>query len=301
MESLLNRVKSLVGGEDEKQRRKEEEAEKYKALPRNHELSSLEACGGCAEPCEEYPKLPGYLRLDQECVLRGYMKPIAHLVIVGTEEPSKQWESHVEEGDPTKHMVVRVHEELKKATGTGPRSLVLLGEGKAGTVEVYPEYRQVRGVTVETAPKALWALMKGRKGKGEGGEEEMVTEEIPSRAVIMVCGHRKRDKRCGVAGPLIAQAFVEELKRRGLEEKVEVRLVSHTGGHKVAGNVLVYPAGVWYGRVVPGHVPAILNAMVERRVIEDLYRGKLLTDVDDQVLDRTIPPGCKAADAEFKW
>jgi len=37
-------------------------------------------------------------------------------------------------------------------------------------------------------------------------------------------------------------------------------LISHIGGHKYAGNVIVYPSGTWYGRVTPCHVPHLLLA-----------------------------------------
>ncbi|RKP11948.1 Sucrase/ferredoxin-like-domain-containing protein [Piptocephalis cylindrospora] len=281
MQKFFGTVKSLVAGG-------EPEEDPSSAVPNQHTLSSLEACGGCAEPCEEYPALPSYLKLDKECPLRGYIKPLAHLVIVGTEEASKDWVSHVEDSDPSTHTVAAIHQALREASA-GPKSLL-------------------NGVTPSNAASSLACLMNGESEPNAtspsvtvDGTDQSRIEEIPSRAVILVCGHRKRDKRCGVAGPLIAQAFVDEVKRRGLEDKVQVRLVSHTGGHKVAGNVLVYPAGVWYGRVVPGHVGAILNATIERRVIEDLYRGKLLLDVETSVLDRAIPSGCKASDAKLKW
>ena len=73
-------------------------------------------------------------------------------------------------------------------------------------------------------------------------------------------------------------------------------LVSHIGGHKWAGNVIVYipPAikdaagvdsdgksssplagrGVWYGRVEPKHVEGIVKeTLVGGRVIRELCRG----------------------------
>jgi len=66
-----------------------------------------------------------------------------------------------------------------------------------------------------------------------------------------------------------------------------VHQVSHIGGHKFAGNVIVYippilgneghplaGQGVWYGRVEPKHVEGIVSETVEGgRVIKELFRG----------------------------
>lgn len=69
-----------------------------------------------------------------------------------------------------------------------------------------------------------------------------------------------------------------------------VGLVSHVGGHKFAGNVMVYipprlkkqngedhelaGCGVWYGRVEPKHVEGIVReTILGGRIIQDMFRG----------------------------
>lgn len=69
-----------------------------------------------------------------------------------------------------------------------------------------------------------------------------------------------------------------------------VGLISHIGGHKFAGNVIVYipqgyevqgggvhplaGCGIWYGRVEPKHVEGLVEETVLRgRVVEDMFRG----------------------------
>ncbi|RKP09195.1 Sucrase/ferredoxin-like-domain-containing protein [Thamnocephalis sphaerospora] len=116
---------------------------------------------------------------------------------------------------------------------------------------------------------------------------------IPYRAVILICAHQRRDKRCGIAGPILHRRFLEALEQRRQRDAatagdatdattatacddVGVFMVSHTGGHKFAGNVLIYPAGVWYGRVTACHVDAILERTVfGQEIIRELYRGRL--------------------------
>lgn len=137
--------------------------------------------------------------------------------------------------------------------------------------------------------------------------------------LVLVCGHGGRDMRCGVLGPVLREEFDRELGRRDfavLKDPVEVShetpdqcheigaqdkngevkssarvgLISHIGGHKFAGNVILYippgakaadgkahelaGCGIWYGRVEPKHVEGIVRETVlGGTVIEDLFRG----------------------------
>lgn len=140
--------------------------------------------------------------------------------------------------------------------------------------------------------------------------------------LVLVCGHGGRDARCGVMGPLLRDEFEGCLEREGvsvLRGPVEVdltgearrleaapagdgdaaaqttttarvALISHIGGHKFAGNVIVYVPpgqrledgsahplagyGIWYGRVEPRHVEGLVRETVLRgRVVEDMFRG----------------------------
>jgi hypothetical protein len=69
------------------------------------------------------------------------------------------------------------------------------------------------------------------------------------------------------------------------ELTARVGLISHIGGHKFAGNVIIYipPAfahnalagkGIWYGRVGPEQVEGIVTkTILEGKVIKDIFRG----------------------------
>ncbi|MCJ1401422.1 hypothetical protein MMC11_004635 [Xylographa trunciseda] len=109
--------------------------------------------------------------------------------------------------------------------------------------------------------------------------------------VILICGHGGRDKRCGILGPLLQAEFHRALEESSTPNSAgaQVALVSHIGGHKFAGNVIVYlppgfrvdgevaplaGQGVWYGRVEPSHVEGIVAETVGRgRVVRELVRG----------------------------
>lgn len=136
--------------------------------------------------------------------------------------------------------------------------------------------------------------------------------------LVLICGHGGRDGRCGVMGPVLRDEFEAQLPHQGFRvlkgaveasprteefllkdtEKVDgkgkgtarVGLISHIGGHKFAGNVILYfppgmkgtdgkghglaGCGIWYGRVEPKHVEGILKETLgEGTVIEELFRG----------------------------
>jgi len=76
----------------------------------------------------------------------------------------------------------------------------------------------------------------------------------------------------------------------GYVPTARVGLISHIGGHKWAGNVIVYipPSfssnplagkGIWYGRVGPEHVEGIVGkTILDGKVIKELFRGGIDQD-----------------------
>ncbi|KAG9231888.1 Sucrase/ferredoxin-like-domain-containing protein [Amylocarpus encephaloides] len=138
--------------------------------------------------------------------------------------------------------------------------------------------------------------------------------------LILICGHGGRDERCGIIGPVLQSEFKrllaqqeidvlqdsmpqsldkENSKSQGIEQAEHVKnirktarvgLISHIGGHKFAGNVIVYlppqlqstdgkrhelaGCGIWYGRVEPKHVEGIIQqTIIGGKVIEEFFRG----------------------------
>jgi leucyl-tRNA synthetase len=76
------------------------------------------------------------------------------------------------------------------------------------------------------------------------------------------------------------------MERKGIDG--DVGLISHIGGHKYAGNVIMYVppsmsgnalkgAGVWYGRIGPEQVEGVVEeTFVKGRVVVDLLRGGVM-------------------------
>jgi hypothetical protein len=141
--------------------------------------------------------------------------------------------------------------------------------------------------------------------------------EIKQSPTILVCSHGGRDMRCGVMGPVLHAEFQRVLRRRGFTtngddnqaaqvdgpDHANVGLISHIGGHKYAGNVIIYippglmttssssssavstgpsplaGTGIWYGRVEPKNVEGIVDeTILNGRVVADHFRGGIGMD-----------------------
>lgn len=124
-----------------------------------------------------------------------------------------------------------------------------------------------------------------------------------SQPIVLICGHMERDKRCGVYGPILLEQFNRHLPPTA---NPTATLVSHIGGHRFAGNVVIYipldflptlrrsappsgdmvnkkkhllphklaGSGIWYGRVEPESVEQIVNeTILGGRIVGKHFRG----------------------------
>lgn len=157
-------------------------------------------------------------------------------------------------------------------------------ETSNGDVLIFPDmirYRRLTHFDVDTFVDEV--LVKD-------GEWLPGTPEPLRGSYIFVCAHGTRDRRCGVCGPPVIARFKEEIESNGLQGKVSVRPCSHIGGHKYAGNVIVFGSNIngkvtghWYGYVMPDDVPIILEQHIEKGEIVDwLWRGQMGLSEEDQ-------------------
>lgn len=113
--------------------------------------------------------------------------------------------------------------------------------------------------------------------------------------MVLVCGHGSRDSRCGKMGPIVESQFHSSCI--DIRMRCNTAMISHIGGHKFAGNVIIYippflafhgnrlaGMGIWYGRVEPRHVPGIVaETLGAGRIIKELYRGSMKASEDPQL------------------
>nr|XP_043627848.1 uncharacterized protein LOC122599408 [Erigeron canadensis] len=158
-------------------------------------------------------------------------------------------------------------------------------ETSNGDVLIFPDmirYRRLTHFDVDTFVEEV--LVKD-------GEWLPGSPEPLRGSYIFVCAHGARDKRCGVCGPALVSRFKDEIELRGHQNKVSVRPCSHIGGHKYAGNVIIFGSnnhgkvtGHWYGYVMPDDVPTLLEQHIEKGEIVDwLWRGQMGLSEEDQL------------------
>ncbi|MEX0591836.1 MAG: sucrase ferredoxin [Nitriliruptoraceae bacterium] len=95
------------------------------------------------------------------------------------------------------------------------------------------------------------------------------------RPLFLVCTHGSRDRCCAELGRPVALALCDYVADAahgvptGSQGAAEIWETSHVGGHRFAGNVVVLPEGLVYGR---------LDAEAARTVIEAHRAGQVATE-----------------------
>jgi hypothetical protein len=100
--------------------------------------------------------------------------------------------------------------------------------------------------------------------------------------LLVVCTHGKRDRCCAKNGGPLYDALCRET------ESDWVWQATHVGGDRFAGNVVVLPQALYYGRVQPPDVPALLQAHAAGRVDLDRYRGRAAYTFATQAAEHAI-------------
>jgi hypothetical protein len=85
--------------------------------------------------------------------------------------------------------------------------------------------------------------------------------------MFAVCTHGRHDMCCAKFGIPVWCAFRDLAGERAWQ-------CSHVGGDRFAGNVVVFPYGIYYGRVLPEDVPEILRRSDAGKVWLPGYRGR---------------------------
>eukprot|EP00252_Welwitschia_mirabilis_P018634 TRINITY_DN4141_c0_g1_i3.p1 TRINITY_DN4141_c0_g1~~TRINITY_DN4141_c0_g1_i3.p1 ORF type:complete len:315 (+),score=56.66 TRINITY_DN4141_c0_g1_i3:247-1191(+) len=199
----------------------------------------------------------------------------------------QSWPSSVE-SEEFDSLPSRLVATLKQRKNENPRKTRLtICEGRDGTddsngdVLVFPDMIRYKGL-IDSAVDSFVDDVVVKNTQWLSGNAEPLTGWH-----IFVCAHASRDKRCGACGPALIKKFNEEIQNQHLKDKVTVRPCSHVGGHKYAGNVIVYGpnpdneiTGHWYGYVTPEDVPLILEQHIGKgKIVDRLWRYVLAIDL----------------------
>jgi hypothetical protein len=100
--------------------------------------------------------------------------------------------------------------------------------------------------------------------------------------LFIVCTHGKRDRCCAKYGHPLYD---------GVKGKVDPDWVwqsTHVGGDRFAGNVVVLPEGLYFGRVEEADLDPLLDSYFDRRIYLDLYRGRSAYTFAVQAAERAV-------------
>jgi hypothetical protein len=250
---------------------------------------SDEDCLTCMDPCQDHKQIPESMakRIDQSTLYNTF-KPYKTHILVGEGSP-KEWPEAIENGNDT--WAEAFSKALEPLSKKGERIMLTCfavdQESSKTRVLIFPQGVELLLESKQEVQKVCeWIA-------GDSSQPSpFLSEPIDSKALVLVCSHTKRDKKCGVAGPLLIEEFGSRLQKGNLLETVPVLSVSHYGGHKFAGNCIIYFKDIrnvwvadWYGRVKTCHVDALVrDAVLEGKVIKDHWRGRMNADPSDEVL-----------------
>jgi len=93
------------------------------------------------------------------------------------------------------------------------------------------------------------------------------TGELSTEPVICVCTHARHDQCCAVKGRPVVTALAREHRRATWE-------CSHLGGDRFAATLILFPHGLYYGRVTGADAPGLVDAYRHGLIEPRWFRGR---------------------------
>jgi hypothetical protein len=100
--------------------------------------------------------------------------------------------------------------------------------------------------------------------------------------LLIVCTHGKHDRCCARYGRPLYKALEEQADDGWVWQS------SHVGGDRFAGNVVVLPEGLYFGRVEPADAWSLLDEYLAGRIDLDHYRGRSAHTFSEQAAEIAI-------------
>jgi hypothetical protein len=240
MSSLLKRISSFIYTPKE-----EVSVEEDQIPPQD---VTIPDCNNCVSECDEHQTYPSYLQLDTDSPLLGSMSPYGRHFMISTAQCD--WAERIEEDEGT--LAAELHA-LIKADPMPWRTFITNTShipNHSTTVHcsmdiiILPDNIVVGNVTADDAQTIYEIFVKRplpeepvniQKAFESVDLKEMGVYPNPYDSMILICSHRKRDKRCGITAPILNREFdhvLRELDIHDGEGGTAVLMVSHIGGKK---------------------------------------------------------------------
>ncbi|KAJ5397323.1 Aminoacyl-tRNA synthetase class 1a anticodon-binding [Penicillium cosmopolitanum] len=217
--------------------------------------------------------MPEGLPIDHEQALNGTMAAYAQQLVICTDQ--RDWTSRIENdgenkswGDLPFNNVLVSTSSIVPATNSPFTASALL----------FPSFKYIPSIPVEAGTSSTGAadltsfvrafllperLHNMHSSLPEAKRTDMTRApelsshfdgvlDINHSPTILICGHGGRDLRCGVMAPALESEFQRVLQAQGYKSAggdgttidgpnhANIGLISHVGGHKYAGNVIIY-------------------------------------------------------------
>jgi hypothetical protein len=238
------------------------------------DIEDIDPCSNCSDPCSTHPTYPSTLnsRINYSLPLQGTVKPYYKHVLISTGQ--SDWKSHIEDeggsfaaqleraikGNNNKEKKVKKDKKDKKDKNKNksvesslkkPKILIANSSRKnddddpsfseGNDILLFSDNILVRRVSPHNAVEFYNQFLSGHKNDDNNSSSSHVTfvvEPMPYKAVVLICSHMHRDKRCGVTAPFLKDEFDKILKDKGLDvesraknnDGIAVYMTSHIGG-----------------------------------------------------------------------
>jgi len=156
---------------------------------------------------------------------------------------------------------------VRRVEGAGMRPLAIRRTGRRAdsrraqhhwrwaVVDTRPGLESVRWGVSDNAEQLLEVPLDGSTGV-----------ESPE-PVICVCTHARHDQCCAVKGRPVVTALAKAFPAQTWE-------CSHLGGDRFASTMIVFPHGLYFGRVAPADAPAVVQAYLGGAIDDRYFRGR---------------------------
>lgn len=212
----------------------------------HHEDEDVDDCTGCANPCADHKEYPSNLKIELDFPILGSVKPYGRHIIIAT--GSSDWPKHIEDDKGT--FAHSLSDAQHKPSKSNPWKNLITNSSLVSThstvpnscdLMILPDNIIVSNVTSDNAEDFYNLFiatplptepMDIELMKKDDRLAEMKIQKNPYKTLLLLCSHRKRDKRCGVTAPILAQEFDHVLREKDISEhEAAVIMVSHIGGN----------------------------------------------------------------------
>lgn len=109
-------------------------------------------------------------------------------------------------------------------------------------------------------------------------KNEDIKNSETDEKLALICTHGAYDRCCGTYG-------VPVYNEISSNEHLNVWQTTHVGAHRFSANLIMFPEGIYYGRVNPSNIENIIRAHINGEIYLDCFRGRCCYNQTSQVSD----------------